>query len=184
MRLFLGIAIPPDAAEEIARRIEHLVQLSPELRWSSPQTWHITLQFLSKADETQYSCLVDRLREVEFQGFQVRTVSTGFFDRAGVFFVEVAQTPELHALQNRIVAATRRCGFMPEDRPYSPHITLARSRGRTGSGPLAPLKAALRSAPQIISVEFAADEFLLYESVPQPRGSRYDVRARFPLSEG
>jgi 2'-5' RNA ligase len=182
MRLFLGIAVPRNVADEIAHRIEPLVRLGAELRWSLPQTWHITLQFLGKADEDQYGCIVDRLREIEFPAFLVRIAGTGFFDRAGVFFVDVAQTPELLALQQRIVAATQRCGFVPEDRAYSPHITLARSRGRTGAGPLAPLKAALRHAPEFIPMEFAVDEVLLYESVPQPRGSRYDVRARFPLS--
>jgi 2'-5' RNA ligase len=184
MRLFLGIAVPSDVADEIAHRIEPLVRLGSELRWSSPQTWHVTLQFLGKADENQYGCVVDRLREIEFPTFAVRIAGAGFFDRAGVFFVEVAQTPELLALQKLVVAATQRCGFVAEDRAYSPHITLARSRGRTGAGPLVPLKAALRNAPELMSMEFSVDEFLLYESVAQPRGSRYDVRARFPLSIG
>jgi 2'-5' RNA ligase len=184
MRLFLGIAVPSDVADEIAHRIEPLVRLGSELRWSSPQTWHVTLQFLGKADEDQYGCVVDRLRDVEFPTFAVRIAGAGFFDRARVFFADVALTPELLVLQHGIVAATQRCGFVPEDRAYSPHITLARSRGRSGAGPLAPLKAALRDAPEPISMELAADEFLLYESVAQPRGSRYDVRARFPLSIG
>jgi 2'-5' RNA ligase len=75
----------------------------------------------------------------------------------------------------------RNCGFIPEVRAWNPHITLARVKGRSGTKALAPLKKAVERTKIDLDAEFAAEEFLLYESIPGPEGSRYEVRERFPL---
>ena len=100
------------------------------LRWSMPESWHITLQFLGSTGETQYECVVARLRALHAAPVPIELDELGFFDRAGIFFAGVAFTPELLARQQQVRAATIPCGFTPEERPYHPHITLARSKGR------------------------------------------------------
>jgi 2'-5' RNA ligase len=109
----------------------------------------------------------------------VQLEGLGFFERSGVFFAGVHLSPELIALQRSVVAATSECGFKPEDRPYHPHITLARNRGREEG--VRNLKPRVSSAPQFAG--FTAREFLLYESFPNAQGSRYEVRARFALGD-
>jgi 2'-5' RNA ligase len=108
----------------------------------------------------------------------VRLDGLGFFDRAGVFLATIRVSPALLLLQQRVTAATEPCGFIPEARPYQPHITLARSSRGQREGILA-LKDKMRRQPEFTG--FVADEFLLYESFLGPGGSRYEVRARFPL---
>jgi RNA 2',3'-cyclic 3'-phosphodiesterase len=103
----------------------------------------------------------------------------GFFDRAGVFFAGVALTPQLTALQLQVTDATGGCGFVPETRPYHPHITLARSKGK-GPRALRELKARIHREPKFGG--FVAEEFVLYESHLRSGGSRYEIRERFPLS--
>jgi len=152
------------------------------LRWSAAESWHVTLQFLGQASEEQAGCLLERLRAVEAVPAPMRIGGLGFFERAGVFWAGVALTPELLALEQKVVAETRKCGFVPEDRAYSPHITLARAKGRGGAGALAPLKKALERGKTAVETEFRAEEFLLYESIPGPEGSRYEVRGRFALT--
>ncbi len=102
------------------------------LRWSAPESWHITLQFLGNTP--QYECIVARLRELRSPPVPIQLEGLGFFERAGVFFAGVGLTPELQALQQRVTAATGLCGFIPETRPYHPHITLARSKGKGAMG--------------------------------------------------
>jgi 2'-5' RNA ligase len=80
-------------------------------------------------------------------------------------------------LQERVTAATQPCGFVPEARPYQPHITLARGKGQRRD--LGELKAKIRRQPDF--TRFVAREFLLYESFLSPAGSRYEVRERFTL---
>ncbi len=175
MRLFIGIPLAPVVVEELAALTERLKLPSDGLRWSAPAGWHITLQFLGKTSTVQYACLVPALRQVRFSPFAVQLEPPGFFDRAGVFFAGVGLSPQLIGLQELVVAATRPCGFIAEDRPYHPHITLARTKA--GRPALAALKPRIGDVKQFSG--FTAHEFLLYESFPGPGGSRYETRDRF-----
>jgi 2'-5' RNA ligase len=111
----------------------------------------------------------------------VQVGEPGFFDRAGVFFADVALTPELVGLQKQVVAANEKCGFEAEARPYHPHITLARIKKSEGIGrALKGLKERVRQPVKFS--RFVAAEFVLYESVPVAGGSRYDLLERFRLN--
>ncbi len=181
MRLFVGIALNAEATAALAHVRERFA--SADLRWSLPESWHVTLQFLGKANEEQLGCVTARLREIRSRRVPVRIEGLGFFARAGVFHAGVSLTPELLALQQRVPVATRPCGFAPELRPYHPHITLARSKGREGNKALEMLRRTVERTGAALAVEFRAGEFLLYESLPEPEGSRYEVRVRFPLQD-
>jgi len=181
MRLFIGIPLAPSVTDTLVHIREQFASVSSQLRWSTPESWHVTLQFLGRTDEQQQSCVVENLKAISASPLLVRISGLDFFERAGVFFAGILMTPELLALQQRVTGATRPCGFMPEERAYHPHITLARSKGRAGGQVLAPLKKALTRAGVALDTEFTADEFLLYESFPGREGSRYETRARFPI---
>jgi 2'-5' RNA ligase len=183
MRLFVGIALPPpvsDALAQVRQRFEP--GSGPDLRWPAPEGWHVTLQFLGAVSDERATCVHEQLRTICAAPVPVRIEGLGFFERGGVFWAGVALTAELLALQQRVAAAMRNCGFVGEDRAYNPHITLARAKGRGGARVLSPLKKAVGNNPADLSAEFTAEEFLLYESFPGPEGSRYEVRARFPLT--
>jgi 2'-5' RNA ligase len=149
------------------------------LRWSSPESWHITLQFLGNTTRDPYECVLARLSEIHISTVPIQLDTLGCFERAGVFFVGVHPSPELTALERHVIAATTLCGFTPETRPYHPHITLARSKGKNGGATLRKLTAGIHTQPRFTS--FIAEEFLLYESRPTPNGTRYDVLERFLL---
>jgi 2'-5' RNA ligase len=150
---------------------------SDGLRWTAPESWHITLQFLGNTPE--YACIVARVGELQSSPVPVQLEGLGFFERAGVFFAGVKLTAELGTLQQRVTAATGHCGFIPETRPYHPHITLARSKSK-GAKALRELKAKIHREPRFSG--FLAREFVLYESVPGAKGSHYEVKEHFQLS--
>ena len=177
MRLFVGIPLPDTAIDELAAISLRLQSGGDGLRWSTAESWHITLQFLGNTDEDEYRCMVARLGELRSTAVPVQIEGLGFFDGAGVFFAEVGPSGELLRLQKQVVAATGLCGFMPETRPYHPHITLARAKGKKRGGGLKQLKASLHRQPRFTG--FVAEEFVLYESVASPTGSRYEIRERF-----
>jgi RNA 2',3'-cyclic 3'-phosphodiesterase len=180
MRLFVGIALAPEVRDELSRLTSRLRRADDGLRWSASESWHITLQFLGNSDRNEYECAIARLGEIHRSPFDVHLDAPGVFDRAGVFFVGVHPSTELTALERHVVAATTLCGFTPETRPYHPHITLARSRGRSSIHAIHHLKT--RLSPTLRFTPFLASEFLLYESKPTPSGSLYEVRERFRLS--
>src|SRR5271154_1992082 len=143
MRLFVGIPLAAAVIEELSAISMRLQSAADGLRWSAPESWHITLQFLGNTP--QYDCIVARLRELRSPSVPIQLEGLGFFDRAGVFFAGVSLTPELRALQQCVTAATGLCGFIPETRPYHPHITLARSKSKGRA--LEALKTRIRRQP-------------------------------------
>jgi 2'-5' RNA ligase len=179
MRLFLGLPLAPALIEQLAAVSMRWRTSMDGLRWSAQESWHITLQFLGSTGQEQYDCTLARLRELRCPAVAVQLEGVGFFDRVGIFFAGVALTAELLALQQRITATTRLCGYVPETRPYHPHITLARTKGKAGAKALQELKGNLHRAPRFPG--FVASEFLLYESRITPKGSLYEVRERFSL---
>ena len=185
MRLFVGIPLADGAARELAAvaarlRIDANAMQGGGLRWTAPDSWHITLQFLGNATGEQFECLEARLGEVRAATAEVQLGEVGCFDRAGVLFVDVAVTTGLAALEKSVVTATSQCGFAAEPRPFHPHITLARAKG---DGRRAGLRELLNRAHKVSGFQpFTAHEFLLYESHLDREGARYEVRARFQLT--
>lgn len=178
MRLFVGIRLAWEVAGQLSRIVAQLRAPGAELRWTAPESWHITLQFLGEASEEQLSCLLQQLAEVRSAPVSVQIEGLGYFERTGVMFAEVRMTPELAMVEQRVRAATAQCGFKGEARAFRPHITLARTRGRTRQ----PLWCVVeRIALPPIFQPFVVGEFVLFESHLLPEGARYEARGRFRL---
>jgi 2'-5' RNA ligase len=179
MRLFVGIPLVAAVIDELHAASARLRSAADGLRWTAPESWHVTLQFLGNTSPEQYACVVARLRALHAPPVPVCLEELGCFERAGILIVGVRLSPELLLLQERVTAATQPCGFVPETRPFQPHITLARSKGHHN---IDQLKAKIRRPSNFTC--FVAHEFLLYESFLSPSGSRYEIRERFPLAGG
>lgn len=180
MRLFIGIPLSEAVRNVLERLTQSLRTPGDDLRWSSPQSWHITLQFLGETSAEKYECIVPPLKAISSPPLQIQLGSLGFFDRAGVFFADVDVSGEMHGLQKRVTAATSQCGFAAEDRPFHPHVTLARAKGGKKWQSLRNLKS--RAMPKSEFPPFTATEFLVYEAFLGAGGSRYEIRERVPLT--
>ncbi len=176
MRLFIGIPLAAAVIDELSAVTARLRSAGDGLRWTTPESWHITLQFLGDTSPEQYECIAARLHGLHLPPVPIRLEELGFFDRTGVVFAGVRVSPELLLLQQRITTATAHCGFVSEARRFQPHITLARSKGKD----LGRLKAKMGHQPKFTG--FVAGEFLLYESFLGPSGSRYEIRERLVLN--
>lgn len=181
MRLFLGIPLPESVATELSRVSLRYQSPGDNLRWYPPESWHITLQFLGSVASDQHADILTAMQAIRHPPVPIDLDALGFFDRAGVFFAQVALTPGLLSLQQIVTAANIPVGFAPESRPFRPHITLARAKGRSGSRSLASLQSQLQGRSYRLSAGFSAAEFVLYESIATPSGSQYKIRDRFPL---
>jgi 2'-5' RNA ligase len=179
MRLFVGVPLAAAVVDELSAVSARFSSSQDGLRWTASESWHITLQFLGNKTGEEYACLTAQLRGIRSRPVPVQLDELGFFERAGIFHAGIQLTPALLSLQQSVAAATAQCGCVPETRPYHPHITLARAKGRGRGQGLAELKARIRRQP--VFTAFVAGEFLLYESLLLPGGSRYIVRERFPL---
>ena len=181
MRLFTGIAIEDGTQRALDGWLHDLREEFPRLRWSPPEQWHVTLQFLGETDAACYACILKQMQRVCEHAVDIRLSQPGFFERAGVFHIAVQRTASLLILHDQTAQGLMACGFEPEARPYSPHITLARRKGRGMSPDFTGLQKRVRDRGDMNSFSFMAKGFLLYQSVTGPEGSRYEVRERFLL---
>jgi 2'-5' RNA ligase len=175
MRLFIGIPLSAVVIGELSAVVARLRSAGDGLRWTAPESWHITLQFLGNTSSEQYECVVARLRGMHLPPAPIRIEALGCFDRTGVIFAGVRVPPALLLIEQRITAATSLCGFAGGARSYQPHITLARSKSKD----LGKVKAKMGRQTEFTG--FVAGEFLLYESFLGPTGSRYEIREHFSL---
>jgi RNA 2',3'-cyclic 3'-phosphodiesterase len=179
MRLFIAIPLASEVIDALERLSRSLRCANDRLRWTSAETWHITLQFLGETPVERYNCVVQQLSQIESPAVPVWLDGTGCFDRAGVFFAGVKVSPELRQLEKLVVAATSKCGVIAEDRAYHPHVTLARAKGDDRGEALRSLKN--RAKTDVSFPAFTAREFLLMESFLGSSGARHEIRARISL---
>ena len=71
-------------------------------------------------------------------------------------------------------------GFKPEDRPYHPHVTLARCPDPWRRDAIDKFKTALTGP---VGPPFVADHGILFESKLSPKGARYRAVETFPMGK-
>ncbi len=140
MRLFVGIPLADAVARELANVTARLregesARSGSRLRWTAPESWHVTLQFLGNATEEQFTCLRAHLGEVRAEPVAVKLGELGCFDRAGVIFADVTVTPELAALERIRRVGDGAVWIRSRDPAVSSaHHPGARQRTRAGNG--------------------------------------------------
>ena len=130
MRLF--VAVPPPA--EQLRALDAALGVRDEsLRWVPPEQWHLTLVFCGEVSPTVVPELTERLARgaARTPRFELNLAAAGSFPRqaarARVLWVGLGGELEtLTRLAERCSAAARRSGIGVEDRPFRPHLTVAR----------------------------------------------------------
>jgi len=177
MRLFIGIGLPLAIAEALANSAASLVPKSnaARIRWTPPSNMHITLSFLGQVHEARRDAIEQALAAIHAARLSLTLDGFGTFDRVGVLYADVKKSPALLALAEQVMAAMQAIGFAREDRPYSPHITLARTRDRLRLAPSPKVDPAFHQS-------FHATEFRLYQSLTLPGGAQYQVLRSFPLA--
>ena len=194
MRIFIGIDLDSEVRARIERFVEGVQGFAPDARWARPESLHITLKFIGEQTAQKVEDVTQRLGQIESSAFEIHCTGYGFFPTAKaprVFWVGIESGPQLAELAARIDAAVAALGIPREDRPYSPHLTLARAGGRSGSpkwrkgdGPsttFATIEKRLAAMGEIDFGAMTAHEFILYQSQLSPGGSKYTKLQSFPL---
>lgn len=133
MRCFLGLPLPEAWKQALARLLPQLQRgLASRLTWTRPGNWHLTLKFLGEVEEGRAQELGAALLGLRFTAFDLMAGPAGFFPNAKkprVFWLGLSQgSAECAALAAQVEGLCAGLGFPAEDRPFSPHLTLARVR--------------------------------------------------------
>ncbi|HUG95629.1 MAG TPA: RNA 2',3'-cyclic phosphodiesterase [Pleomorphomonadaceae bacterium] len=181
-RCFVGIPVGSPLRKDLQLAVARwrARQDAPDLRWSEPDGWHVTLAFLGNTDPSDVPGVVSALH-VAADGvaeFQVETGGVGAFPRPGaaqaIWYGMSDPHHQLTDLAARVQAAVR-----PSSEParFRPHLTLARSRVRRGE-PLGSWLATLDAPSGALTVS----GLTLFRSHLGRGPARYEVLARLPLS--
>lgn len=175
MRLFAAI-VPPDdvldSLEAVLAPVAHQAMRDPAVRWNDRPLWHITLAFYGEDDlgeRTEW--LRARMRRCGAPSPRLGIEGAGTFP--GVLWAGLAG--ELDSL-TRVVEAAQ--GRAPE-RPYHPHLTLARWKRRK---PPRSVRAVTGRLATYRGPTWRAEEVVLMRSELTQHGPRYSPQDRFDLA--
>jgi 2'-5' RNA ligase len=189
LRLFVACELPSEmraaltALQDALRR-----QGAPPVRWVRPEGIHLTLKFLGAVPAQRVNDICAALAPT-VEGIRPLGLSLGslgaFGGRRGARVVWVGiegDVDRVAELQRRVEAALGRLGFRPEDRPFSPHLTLARVPDHVGSADRERLWDLTKALATPEAAPVTIRELSLMRSILGPGGAIYERLAAFPLS--
>jgi 2'-5' RNA ligase len=130
VRVFVALAPPDDAKDELAGALRSAYREYPDLRWNRIEDWHITLAFLGELPVTAVPALRPVLAGLAGSRPPVRLGlrGGGHFDERLLWCGIEGELEGLHLLAREVRSLVRACGVEFLERPLRPHLTLARAR--------------------------------------------------------
>jgi 2'-5' RNA ligase len=174
VRVFLALPLPEAVVNRLREVTAGLRMRTQDLKVVQPEGLHITLVFLGERSGEEVAALTPLLAAPELARGPIQASLGGYgqFPPSGsprVVFIPLREgSRETCALQADLVAVLRGGGVLlqEENRPFSPHITLARRRsGRGGAVDYGELFA--------FEQRFSVDRLVLFQSVLKPQGAEY-----------
>jgi 2'-5' RNA ligase len=186
VRLFVALDIPEHVRAAVRAFVAPLRQVSPGARWTRTEGQHVTLKFLGNVGEEKLEAIHSVLAPVRLpQPVTMNFHGADFFPngrRPRVFWAGVDASENLAPLAADIEGALVAVGFTPEQRPFHPHLTLARFPEAKSSAPLLQ-KLADRKSHQPEFGDATVSEFFLYQSHLKPTGAEYTRLEAFSFVE-
>jgi 2'-5' RNA ligase len=175
IRLFVALALPEPVAESLT-----LLQGGvPGARWSTREQLHLTLRFIGEVDGRDAAAIDDALATIRAPRFTLELKGVGEFGSKNprALWAGVRDDASVLHLQRKIESAVQRVGLPPEERKFSPHVTLARLRG----APRERVITFLATHALYASGPFDVNAFVLYSSTLTRNGSLYRPERSYPL---
>jgi len=194
MRVFVAIDLDNEVRDKIARFLDGVRGFTPDARWVRPESLHVTLKFIGEKPTDFVTKVTEALSAIRVAPVEIAFRDYGFFPTAKsarVFWAGLHAGPELQKLAEAVDGVTASLGVEKEQHAFSPHLTLARKSGGSGTprrqkgdGPnrvFQNLQEKLAALPEPEFGTMTAREFFLYQSQLSPKGSRYTKLQSFPL---
>jgi RNA 2',3'-cyclic 3'-phosphodiesterase len=180
VRLFLAISLDPSVRDAVSAALAELRTAAPQIKWVRAENLHVTLKFLGETPQAKLDALQSALSMIRLPGaIQLDFRGLGFFPnekRAKVLWLGMNASPNLPELAAAIDHAAHSLGFPLEDRPFTPHLTLARFS--TPGLPQALSEPVRKISAQSFGSQTATN-FNLIESKLKPSGAEYTTLHSF-----
>jgi 2'-5' RNA ligase len=180
VRCFIAIGLTDEikaGLEQLQSQLKSGGQTS--IKWVDPYSIHLTLKFLGGVDGDKISPITAAMAEA-VQGvapFRLEVKGLGAFPnlrRVQVVWVGVGgEVDKLAYLQQRLESSLAGLGFTPENRRFTPHLTLARVRDRASSGERAGLGELITGTKFETAYSFLVEAVSLMKSQLNREGAIY-----------
>ncbi|HVM41887.1 MAG TPA: RNA 2',3'-cyclic phosphodiesterase, partial [Gemmatimonadales bacterium] len=184
VRLFVAVNLPPEERRRAWEAAQPMRAAHLPVRWSAPETLHLTLKFLGEVEPERVGPIGEALAGAvrKARPFTFTLGGIGAFPSVAkprVVWLGIEHHPALELLANDVELALMGLSFEPELRPFSPHLTLGRAER---SAKPAAFRDFAGLAEQIAYEGTATVESVdLMQSILGPQGASYTVLARAPL---
>ena len=170
-RLFVAVPLPPEAVADCAILIDpvRLGPLGRVPRWVQLGTLHLTVRFLGPTAPDRVAQVEDAVVSVAASAgpFDVELAGAGAFPddrRPRTLWLGIDRgASELGTLASRLNVLLTPLGWPADDRPYRPHLTVARLDAAPRADGVA-VADELRAAADGWRTAFRADEVVLFRS--------------------
>jgi 2'-5' RNA ligase len=182
IRSFIALPSTSELKNVLGILQETLKKERADVKWDTPDKFHITLKFLGNVEAETLDTLAGSIASAtaEMEAFRLTYRSVGAFPdliHPRVLWVGTDSSDTLTSLQQRVESLCERLGFPAEEKAFHPHITLGRIKG---SFNLSRLTAEVKSIT-FEPVQTDCSELLLIKSDLRPTGSVYTTLKSFPL---
>ena len=188
LRSFVAVEIPAGIQAAIAGSTAALQKALPRplVRWIATQNLHLTLKFLGDVSPANLERLAEALKveAARLAGFELSVGGLGAFPtprRARVLWVGIQAPAALASLQHLVEGIAARMGYPPDERPFSPHLTIGRVGQNATAADLARIRTAIEGAVVGPLGTARVDAVHIFKSDLQPAGSVYTHLVRLPF---
>jgi 2'-5' RNA ligase len=192
IRVFIAIELPEDLRAGLGSLQSQFGAAADAAKWVAPDLLHVTVRFLGGIDPDRLPAVESAARETAsaFDPFSLDVGRPGAFPNERnpqVLWVGLEGDAGLSALE-RLHGVLERSlderGFGCEDKPFVPHISVARATERArpeGRRALGTALANVRSRPGGARRSFPVQSLTVMRSDLGPGGPRYTPLVRVPL---
>jgi RNA 2',3'-cyclic 3'-phosphodiesterase len=179
IRAFIAIDLPSTLREKLVVLIDGLQSVSPGgVRWVPVKNIHLTLKFLGDISPANLQVL-SKILAAETKNcapFTMEVGGIGAFPnhrRPRVIWIGVSAPSALDHLQRNIEAETSRLGYTPEERPFSPHLTIGRVTHNASPNDIRQLSETLVNLETGVLGQVVVDKISLFRSDLYPNCAVY-----------
>ncbi|MCX5697614.1 MAG: RNA 2',3'-cyclic phosphodiesterase [Candidatus Omnitrophica bacterium] len=189
MRTFIAIELPPDIKESLGKLQAGLKQTGADVKWVNPDNIHLTLKFLGEVDDKKIIEIENILGEVakSSKSFYINPCSIGVFPKIEfpkVIWIGIDKgDSETKVIAGKLEQSLAQIGIPKEDRPFSSHITIGRTKSFLKRDKLIQELKNLEGKIAGKFREFPVTKLTLFKSTLTPKGPIYEILSHTELKQ-
>lgn len=180
IRAFLALPLPPEVREYLNILQQGLRPFLPPVSWIRPENIHVTVKFFGSIPPSLVDQLFEALRDLGSQvsPFLLNIQGLGVFPHSRsprvLWAGLTGAVDRLINLHEHLQITLEPLGFPIEEKPFHPHVTLARIKSDWAKVGAALTTGGLLKSEEVVG-SFVVDRMVLYRSETFSSGPRYET---------